>query len=110
MAALIISRDLFVTGLRMLFLSRGVSLITSKLAKFKTATQISAIVFVLSYMALKAVTLINAEVILSVIESFNLIYYAVYGVTLFTVYTGINYLYVNRAAIQEFVTTSHDLS
>ncbi len=110
MAVLIISRDLFVTGLRMLFLSRGVSLITSKLAKLKTVTQISAIVFVLSYMALKAITLINAEALLSVIESFNLIYYAVYGVTLFTVYTGLNYLYVNRKAIREFVTTSHDLS
>ena len=50
------------------------------------------------------------KLVLTFVESFNLIYYAVYGVTLFTVYTGLNYLYVNRTAIREFITTSHDLS
>ena len=40
-------------------------------------------------------------------ESFNLIWYSVLLTTLFTVYTGLNYLYVNRKAIQLFIVNSN---
>lgn len=105
MAALIIFRDLFVTGLRMLFLSRGISLVTSKIAKFKTVIQVAAIVFVLSYLAMKAVASLNIEEITSAIDSLRLVYYTVFVVTLFTAYTGLNYIYVNRNTIRKFLTT-----
>lgn len=109
MAALIIFRDLFVTGLRMLFLSRGISLVTSKIAKFKTVAQVIAIHFVLIYLALKALALMNVEAITSTIDSFRLIYYTVFLVTLFTAYTGLSYLYINRTTIRKFITTTRDI-
>ena len=59
MVGLIVFRDLFVTGLRMLFLNNGISLVTSKIAKAKTGVQIAAIIFVLSYLALKTLLSFN---------------------------------------------------
>ncbi|MFQ6674991.1 MAG: CDP-diacylglycerol--glycerol-3-phosphate 3-phosphatidyltransferase [Fidelibacterota bacterium] len=109
MVALIIFRDLFVTGLRMLFLSRGVSLVTSRIAKLKTTTQLVAIVFILSTMTLKALKLVDAREIIDFIESVHLIYYAVLFVTVFTLYSGLSYLYANRAAIRVFIKTQSDL-
>ncbi|MBU0528631.1 CDP-diacylglycerol--glycerol-3-phosphate 3-phosphatidyltransferase, partial [bacterium] len=47
MVGLIIFRDLFVTGLRMVMESQGLTMITSKIAKAKTTTQISVIIFIL---------------------------------------------------------------
>ena len=106
MVGLIVFRDLFVTGLRMLFLNNGISLVTSKLAKAKTGVQISAIIFVLSYLALKTFPLIDAAKLTTFIDEFNLIWNAVMMTTLFTMYTGLNYLYVNRKAIEAFINNS----
>lgn len=103
MVALIVFRDLFVTGLRMLFLNRGIRLVTSKIAKAKTAAQMSAIIFVLSYLALKTFPLIDGTVIIAFIDRYDLVWYSVLVATLFTVYTGLNYLYLNRAAIETFI-------
>lgn len=109
MVALIIFRDLFVTGLRMLFLSRGLSLVTTKIAKLKTSVQITAIVIILSHMTLKAFQLAGADDLIQFIESVRLIYYAVFLVTVFTLYTGFGYLYANRAAIRVFLNSPRDL-
>ena len=106
MVVLIIFRDLFVTGLRMLFLNYVISLITSRIAKLKTAAQVIAILFILTYFSLKALTSIDAGAVISVIDRFDLIYYFTLFVTLFTVYTGINYLYRNRTTIREFLISS----
>jgi len=109
MAFLIIFRDLFVTGIRMLFLSRGVSLVTSKIAKYKTGAQVISILFVLLYLSLRTVTLIDfwevVTSIIAIIDSFRLIYYVVFLVTIFTAYTGLSYIYINRVTILKFLTT-----
>ena len=47
MVALIIFRDLFVTGLRMAIESKGRSMKTSNIAKAKTASQMAIIIFIL---------------------------------------------------------------
>ncbi len=106
MVGLIVFRDLFVTGLRMLFLNNGISLVTSKVAKAKTGAQISAIIFVLAYLSLKTFPLIDAAELTAFIDEFNLIWYTVLTATLFTVYTGLNYLYINRDAIETFINSS----
>lgn len=110
MAALIVFRDLFVTGLRMLFLSRGISLITSKVAKFKTGAQLGVVAFLLLYLSLKKLSVTGAETITSVVDSIDLVYYGFLGVTLFTAYTGLSYVYVNRSTIWEFISTPPDTS
>ncbi|MCH8012188.1 MAG: CDP-diacylglycerol--glycerol-3-phosphate 3-phosphatidyltransferase [Candidatus Marinimicrobia bacterium] len=104
MAGLIIFRDLFITGLRMVFMNRGLTLVTSSISKLKTGIQIGAIIFILLYLSLKTVMVVGA-VIIQMVESFDLIYYATFITTLFTVYTAINYIYKNRVVITEFIMT-----
>ncbi len=106
MVVLIVFRDLLVTVLRMFFLNNGISLVTSQVAKAKTGAQISVIFFVLAYLALKSFPLIDAARLTAFIDEFNLIWYAALTATLFTVYTGLNYLYINREAIESFIDSS----
>ncbi|HIN61497.1 MAG TPA: CDP-diacylglycerol--glycerol-3-phosphate 3-phosphatidyltransferase [Candidatus Marinimicrobia bacterium] len=108
MVVLIVFRDLFVTGLRMLFLNNGISLVTSKISKAKTGAQITAIIFVLSYLSLKTLSFVDASQLIVFIDSFNLIWIIVFSATIFTVYTGLHYLYINRASIEAFIEHSSD--
>ena len=107
MVGLIIFRDLFVTGLRMMFLNNGISLVTSRVAKAKTGIQLFSIVLILIYLALATFPSLYASGLIDFIDRFNLIWYSVLLTTLFTVYTGLNYLYVNRKAIQLFIVNSN---
>ena len=92
----------------MLFLNNGISLVTSKIAKAKTGVQIAAIIFVLSYLALKTLSFLDASQIIMFIDTFNLIWATVFSATIFTVYTGLHYLFINRAVISAFVHNSSD--
>jgi len=101
MVALIIFRDLFVTGLRMTMEHKGFTLLTSKIAKAKTATQLTIIIFILVFLGFKGIPIHWISVILSYVKEFDLIYYLTLAVTIFTVYTGITYLYDNRTTIRQ---------
>ncbi len=101
MVALIIFRDLFVTGLRMVMEHKGFRLITSKIAKAKTATQISIIIFILTYLGLKGLKIGLLTPVLGFVTHYHLIYYLTFAATLFTVYTGFTYLYANREVIRK---------
>jgi CDP-diacylglycerol--glycerol-3-phosphate 3-phosphatidyltransferase len=102
MVALIIFRDLFVTGLRMIMEFRGLTLFTSKIAKAKTATQLGIIIFILAFLGFKSLPYHWLSNLITLIRDMNLIYYLTFAVTLFTLYTGFTYLYENRAAIRQF--------
>ena len=91
----------------MVFLNNGISLVTSKVAKAKTGIQLFAIVFILIYLTLKTFPPLYASVLTEFIDRFDLIWYSVLLTTAFTVYTGLNYLYVNRKAIQLFIDNSN---
>ena len=103
MVILIIFRDLFVTGLRMVMERKGLSLVTSTIAKAKTATQMGIICFILIVLGLKGISLAWAKPMLEIIREYRLVYNLTLGVTVFTMLTGITYLYANRQAIQEFL-------
>jgi len=105
MVVLIVFRDLFVTGLRMTFLRYGISMVTSKVAKLKTAAQISAILVILTVLSLKTIKFISSETFLQFIDRYDIVWYVALITTFFTVYTGINYLFSNRGAIRTFITT-----
>jgi len=51
---------------------------------------------------------VDASQIIIFIDTFNLIWGTVFSATIFTVYTGLHYLYVNRAVIAAFVDNSSD--
>ena len=103
MVALIIFRDLFVTSLRVLLSRKGFIMITSKIAKSKTAVQIGIIIFTLLFLTLKAFNWVLLEDYLIFINEYQLVYYLTMIAVIFTVYTGYNYIQENRKAIQEIM-------
>ena len=103
MVGLIVFRDLFVTGLRMAMESQGLTMITSKIAKAKTTTQISVIIFILLFLGVQIFSYNWLKVIIDFIVENSIIYYFTLIATFFTVWTGISYLYKNRSTIKSFV-------
>ena len=103
MVGLIIFRDLFVTGLRMAMEQKGFSMVTSTIAKSKTVAQMFIISFILGVLGLKGLSLAWAVPMLDIVKEYSLIYNLTLFATIFTVFTGLTYLYVNRGAIQQFV-------
>ena len=103
MVGLIIFRDLFVTGLRMAMEQKGLSMVTSTIAKSKTVAQMFIISFILGVLGLKGLSLAWAVPMLDIVKEYSLIYNLTLFATIFTVFTGLTYLYVNRGAIQQFI-------
>ncbi|MBL7013417.1 MAG: CDP-diacylglycerol--glycerol-3-phosphate 3-phosphatidyltransferase [Candidatus Marinimicrobia bacterium] len=108
MVALIIFRDLFITGLRMLMNRKGFEMVTSKIAKMKTGTQLSIIVFILIYIGFKPLALQWLTPAIHFVTEFQLIYALSLLATAFTVFTGFDYLYSNRSLIQNFFKEQND--
>ena len=104
MVALIVFRDLFVTGLRMAMESKGLTMITSKIAKAKTTTQISVIIFILLFLGVQIFSYIWLKEAINFIIKNRIIYYFTLLATIFTVWTGISYLYKNRLVIKDYVS------
>ena len=103
MVGLILFRDLFVTGLRMAVEHKGLSMVTSIIAKAKTTIQYIIIMFILTVMGLKGFSFGWIPSMVEVVDQFNLIYYFTFFISLFTVLTGLTYLYDNRDTIQQFI-------
>ena len=109
MVSLIIFRDLFVTGLRMVMEKNGFTMLTSKIAKVKTGIQITIIIIILLFIGLKGIPFewLRFEwltILFGIIKEFHVIYYLTLVVTVFTIWTGISYLYNNRSAIRQFTS------
>ncbi len=104
MVGLIIFRDLFVTGLRMAMESKGLTMITSKIAKAKTTAQISVIIFILLFLGIQIFSFGWLRIAIQFIIDNRIIYYFALIATIFTVWTGISYLYKNRVTIKNFVS------
>lgn len=103
MVVLIIFRDLFVTGLRMAMESQGLTMITSRIAKAKTTTQLSVIIFILAFLGFQIFSFEWLKVVFQFITEYRIIYYFAFIATIFTVITGITYLYKNRRIVKSFI-------
>ena len=103
MVGLILFRDLFVTGLRMAVEHKGLSMVTSMIAKAKTTIQYIIIMFILTVMGLKGFSFGWIPAMIEVVDQFSLIYYFTFFISLFTVLTGLTYLYDNRDTLQQFI-------
>ena len=82
---------------------KGLSLVTSTLAKAKTATQMGIICFILTVLGLKGLSLAWTMPMLEIVREYRLVYNLTLGVTIFTIVTGITSLFANRTAIQDFL-------
>ena len=103
MVGLIIFRDLFVTGLRMVVEQKGLSMVTSYIAKTKTTIQYIIIIFTLVVLGLKGMQYVWANSLLELEKEFSLIYNLTLFITIFTVFTGLTYLNDNKNTIKQFL-------
>ena len=103
MVGIIIFRDLFVTGLRMAMEQKGMTMVTSMIAKLKTSAQMGIITFILMILGLKGLSLAWAIPILDIVKVYDIVYVLTLFVTLFTALTGFTYLYSNRKPIIKFL-------
>lgn len=104
MVVLIIFRDLFITGLRMAMNNKGFKMATSKIAKAKTWLLMVIIVTILLYMGLGIFHFSWFSDVIRLAREYNLIYYLTFMITIFTVVTGISYIYENRSTIRQFLS------
>ncbi|OUW79858.1 MAG: CDP-diacylglycerol--glycerol-3-phosphate 3-phosphatidyltransferase [bacterium TMED217] len=105
---IIIFRDLFVTGLRLIISSSGFEFVTSKLSKYKTAFQLTIIIVTLIFMAIEGLDISIFIPTLEIIKQYRIIYLLTMFTAIFTVYTGIIYLYTNRMMIRKFIRENSD--
>ena len=103
MVGLIIFRDLFVTGLRMVVEQKGLSMVTSLIAKTKTTVQYIIIIFTLFVLGLKGMQYVWANSLLELEKEFSLVYNLTLFITIFTVFTGLTYLNDNKSTIKQFL-------
>ena len=104
MVGIIIFRDLFVTGLRFIMSSSGFEFITSKLSKYKTASQLTIIILILIFISIEGLDINIFIPTIVIIKEYKIIYMLTAFTAIFTAYTGILYVYANRFIIQKFLS------
>tara|TARA_B100000959_G_scaffold103910_1_gene109560 strand:- start:945 stop:1532 length:588 start_codon:yes stop_codon:yes gene_type:complete len=104
MVALIVFRDLFITGLRVVMDNKGFQMVTSNIAKAKTSFQLAIIVTILFYLGFSKVQFDALSDLIQFIRDYDLIYFLTLIVTVFTAYTGFSYIYENRSVIRQFLS------
>ena len=103
MVGIIIFRDLFVTGLRFIMSSSGFEFVTSKLSKYKTASQLTIIILILIFISIEGLDINIFIPTIVIIKEYKIIYMLTAFTAIFTAYTGIVYVYANRFIIQKFL-------
>jgi len=103
MVGLIIFRDLFITGLRVVMNNKGFQMVTSNIAKAKTSFQVVIIVTILLYLGSANLPFDWVADYILLIREYELIYYLTLLITVFTIFTGIAYIYDNRTAIRKYL-------
>ena len=82
---------------------KGVTLMTSKVAKSKTGVQLGIIIFILLFLSLKGIDWSFVKDYLQFVKDYQLVYYLAMIAAIFTVYTGFTYIQENRKAIREIM-------
>lgn len=103
MVLLIVLRDIIVTALRGYADYKKVNFVTSKSAKWKTFLQMFFLYYLLVIYAAKSVDWIRIDYsdIIALLSNENAIYYSMLFITLFTLFTGISYIFTNRIVIKK---------
>ena len=107
MVNIILLHDFLVTSGRILLSSKDLSFTTRKTAKAKTGIQIGLICFVLVYQITQHWEIfepIKQDIASYMVHDYNIIYYLTLLVTIFTVWTGLEYLWVNRKELKYIFT------
>ena len=106
MVIVIMFRDAIVTGLRVLMKRNGLHMVTSVVAKVKTAVQISVIIMSLVFLSAPVLKIPGYDILHQFMQDYSIVYYSTLAVALFTAYTGMNYIYKNRTAVKKLFLQS----
>lgn len=107
MVILVILRDFMVTGIRIMMSTRDKIMITRKSAKAKTGAQIGVVSFILVYIITQRWKIFfGISDYVKILEDYHVIYILMLLVTIFTVWTGIEYIIVNRQVFKEYLRKS----
>jgi CDP-diacylglycerol--glycerol-3-phosphate 3-phosphatidyltransferase len=105
MVILVILRDFVVTGLRILMSSNDSTMVTRSSAKAKTGVQIGVVCFILVYIITQRWKIfLGISEYVKILEEYPIIYTLMLFVTIFTVWTGVEYIIVNRKVIKNFLS------
>ena len=107
MVVVILSRDFFITFLRIVMKKNGHSLKTSRIAKSKTAVQLILIIFILIFLALEKMEASMFSLFGNIILEYNIVYNATFIVSIFTFYTGFRYFQNNYDIIKKIVVNEN---
>ena len=107
MVVVILSRDFFITFLRIVMKNNGQSLKTSRIAKSKTAVQLILIIFILIFLALEKMEASMFSLFGNIILEYNIVYNATFIVSIFTFYTGFRYFQNNYDIIKKIVVNEN---
>ena len=107
MVVVILSRDFFITCLRIIMKKNGQSLKTSRIAKSKTAVQLILIIFILIFLALEKMEASMFSLFGNIILEYNIVYNATFIVSIFTFYTGFRYFQNNYDIIKKIVVNEN---
>jgi CDP-diacylglycerol--glycerol-3-phosphate 3-phosphatidyltransferase len=105
MVLLIILRDIVVTLLRLLAEHRKISFSTSRSAQWKTFLQMFFLYYLLLVYTAQTVDWIkniNQDLLINLLNPY-IVYYVMLFITLFTLFTGITYLFSNRVLIKQLL-------
>lgn len=107
MVVLVILRDFMVTGIRVLMSTKDSTMVTRMSAKAKTGAQIGVVCFILVYIITQRWKIfLGISDYVKFLEDYPVIYILMLLVTLFTVWTGIEYIIVNRKVIKQYLKLS----
>jgi len=107
MIIVIVVRDVLITGLRLYAEFNKHSFATSRSAKWKTLLQMAFLYYLLimyTFQTIEPFYSNNIE-IFSVLTDPTGIYWTLFFITMFTIYTGLAYLYKNRFLIKKIFTS-----
>ena len=107
MVVVILSRDFFITFLRIVMKKNGQSLKTSRIAKSKTAVQLILIIFILIFLALEKMEASMFSLFSNIILEYNIVHNATFIVSIFTFYTGFRYFQNNYDIIKKIVVNEN---
>jgi len=99
MIILISFRDVVVTLLRMIMEYKGITMVTSKVSKMKTALQISTILSILTYLILFSYNISYWQFV----SEQSILYFCMILTTLVTFYTGLHYCYYNYKSLGQLL-------
>jgi len=107
MVILVILRDFVVTGIRILMSAKDNTMVTRMSAKAKTGAQVGVVCFILVYIITQRWKIfLGISNYVKILEDYPIIYILMLLVTIFTVWTGVEYIIVNRKVIKEYLFKS----